>query len=103
MVCRDGAHQAAGQEETDGVQQTLDGPCTDALSGFSVCVSALKEYPHRFQFPTVITTSFPCVRNNRGVGGCQNCLCAVETAGLAREEEKTVLSKNSVRVEEGKS
>lgn len=43
MICRDGAHQAAGQEETDGVQQTLDGPCMEALSGFSVCVLSLRK------------------------------------------------------------
>lgn len=41
-VCRDGAQQAAGQEEADGVQQTLDMPCRKALSGFSLCVSILK-------------------------------------------------------------
>lgn len=98
-VCGDGAHQAAGQEETDGVQQTLDGPCKKALTGFSLCV--------RVQRKSQITASFPrmCVvpplyKNNCGVtGGCQDCLLveprAVETAGLDREEERTLLSEKA--------
>lgn len=98
-VCGDGAHQAAGQEETDGVQQTLDGPGKKALTGFSLCV--------HFQRKSQITASSPCLcvvpplyKNNCGVtGGCQDRLLveprAVETAGLDREEERTLLSEKA--------